>query len=72
MWQGTIMECRLLGNNRTDGLNTVGHSLVLYVPLDLDTRVHIDCRVYLWVHMSFRINTIDRLIFVMATLFSVE
>jgi hypothetical protein len=64
------MECQLLGYNRTVGLNTVGHSsLVLYVPLDLDTRVHFDCRVYLWVHMSFRINSIDRLIFVMATFF---
>jgi len=32
MWQGTVVECRLLGYNRTDGLNTVGHSsLVLYV-----------------------------------------
>jgi len=24
MWQGTVMECRFLGYNRTDVLNTVG------------------------------------------------
>ena len=64
------MECRSRGYNRTVGLNTVGHSsLVLYVPLDLDTRVHFDCREYLWVHTSFRINSINNLIFVMATFF---